>query len=95
MTLALFSLLGGVVLAQRFKILVMVPATALTLVIAAGLGTARDDAAWWTALMAVAAATGLQMGYMFGLVIHRLPVLSQTSHTVPPSSSAATRRGAH
>ena len=94
MILILFSLLAGLVLGQRFRILVLVPALMLALLAGVGSGVARADGIWWTALMAVAAATALQIGYLIGLVIRDIPVIGRASRTAASPSGSA-RYGAH
>jgi hypothetical protein len=96
MTLILFSLLAGLVLGQRFKVLVLVPAIMLALLAGVGSGVARADGIWWTALTAVAAGTALQIGYLIGLVIRHIPVIGRAGRTATSlSGSAPARRGAH
>jgi len=65
--LAVFSLLVGAVLAQRFKIMVLLPATALVLMTAAGTGVLEADTFAWTLLIAAAGSASLQVGYVFGM----------------------------
>ncbi len=67
--LALISLLAGVVLGLRFKVLVVVPASTATLLVAAGIGLGRADSVWTIVLMAAAAVTSLQIGYFGGGII--------------------------
>ena len=43
MTLAIISLMVGMVLGQRFKVLVLMPTIAIALVLANGAGGARTD----------------------------------------------------
>jgi hypothetical protein len=96
MTVILFSLLAGLLLGQRFRVLVLVPAMTLALLAAVGSGVARADGLWWTALMAVAAGAALQIGYLTGLVIRNIPVIGRAGRTATsPSGSAPARRGAH
>jgi hypothetical protein len=57
---------------------------------------ARADGIWWTALMAAAAGTALQIGYLIGLVIRHIPVVGRAGRTATSlSGSAPARRGAH
>jgi hypothetical protein len=96
MTLTILSLLAGLVLGQRFRVLVLLPAIALALLVAVGDGMARADGIWWTALMAAAAVTALQIGYLIGLGIRHIPVLGQTDRRATSlSGSAPARRGVH
>ena len=46
--LAMISLLVGAVLAQRFKIMILIPATGIMLVAAVGAGGAQAHTVWWT-----------------------------------------------
>ena len=96
MTLTVLSLLAGLLMGQRLKAFALVPAMALALVAVIGVGIARADAVWWTTLMAVAAGTGLQIGYLVGLVIRPTPLIGRADRTTTsPSGSAPARRGAH
>jgi hypothetical protein len=72
MLLAIFMLLVGAVLGQRFTVLVVVPATLVTLGVAIGLGIARAQAPGTIALVTVAAVACLQVGYLLGLGIRQL-----------------------
>jgi hypothetical protein len=63
---ALISLMIGVVLARRFKVLILAPAFLLTLALAVGTGLARTDAAWSIVSTALVVIVGLQIGYLFG-----------------------------
>jgi hypothetical protein len=95
MTLTIFSLLAGLVLGQRFRVLVLLPAIALVLGVA-GVGMAHADGIWWTALTAAAAVTALQIGYLIGLVVWQIPVIGRVGRAATPlSGSAPARRGAH
>jgi hypothetical protein len=70
--LVIICLLFGAVLAQRCKLLVMVPAIALVMLVTAIIG-ARGEGTFWhiVASLAVNVAT-LQVGYVAGLVAHYL-----------------------
>ena len=67
--LAMISLLVGAVLAQRFKIMILIPATGIMLVAAVGAGVAQAHTVWWTILMIAAAGASMQVGYIIGLGI--------------------------
>ena len=74
----LISLLVGMVLGQRFKVLILMPAILLTVVIALGAGIARADASWTSALITAAVTiVGLQVGYLLGIATRRLRVLAR------------------
>jgi hypothetical protein len=72
MIVLIVSLLTGLALGQRFKVLVLVPAAvlAITLTIAAGL--VQGEAFWPTTLIALAATVSMQIGYLLGLGIRSL-----------------------
>jgi len=97
MTLALISLLAGMVLGQRFKVLILIPATALALVFATGTGIVRADTVWSIVLMATAAAASLQIGYLVGVAIRHVLVAGRASRLRAASlmDSASARRPAH
>jgi hypothetical protein len=94
MTLTTVSLLLGVVLGQRFTVLILAPAMAIALVLAIGAGMARADTVLWIVLMAAATVISLQFGYLIGTGIRvvtragRLPAISLTG-------SPSTRHPAH
>jgi hypothetical protein len=60
------SLLVGMALGQRFNVLVLVPALALTLVLTIGTGIGHADALGAIVAMVVATITSLQVGYLAG-----------------------------
>jgi hypothetical protein len=97
MTLAMISLLAGMVLGQRFKVLILVPALALALVLAIGSGIARADTIWSIILMGATAGTSLQIGYLAGVGIRHALVAARASRSRATSrtSSAPARRPAH
>jgi len=70
--LATFGLLVGAVLAQRFKIMTLIPVTAMMLVPVAGVGIAQDYTAWWMVSAIAAASASLQAGYVIGLVMRHV-----------------------
>ena len=90
--LAAISLLVGAVLAQRFKVMVLVPATGFMLVAAMGTAFVQAHTAWWTILVAAAGVASLQIGYFIGLgircVLEEAP-LSETPRSFKPSASSA------
>ncbi len=65
-------LLAGMVLGQRFKVLILVPAAAAVIVLAIIAGLAYREASWPIALMAMASAASLQLGYLSGLAIRQV-----------------------
>jgi hypothetical protein len=64
------GLLVGMILGQRFKVLVLVPTMALAFASALAMGTARGEDAFDAFLMGVAIImTALQAGYFVGAVL--------------------------
>jgi hypothetical protein len=72
MTFALISFLAGMVLGQRFKVLILVPACALIATVALADGFVRTEVFWQMALMAIAGLVSLQMGYFIGLGVRHI-----------------------
>jgi hypothetical protein len=66
--LSVVSLLIGALLALRFKIIVLVPATFAVLVIAIGAGVAQASSAWSIVGMIAAASVSMQTGYLLGML---------------------------
>jgi uncharacterized membrane protein len=67
--LSIVSLTAGALLAHRFKIIVLVPATLLVALLAAGAGLAQSRGVWSIVLIIGAASVGLQAGYFTGMLI--------------------------
>jgi hypothetical protein len=88
--LSIVSLWVGALLAQRFRIIVLVPATLTVLVIAIGAGAAQASSAWWIVGMIAAASVSMQLGYFVGMLIQRgLGALSASrSSSLSPTTSA-------
>ena len=97
MTFTMISLLVGMVLGQRFKVLVLMPTVAIALILVIGVGVARADTAWWIVLMVVAAATSLQIGYLMGIGVRHALVAARASRSPAASvtGSRSARRPAH
>jgi len=67
--LSIVSLTAGALLAQRFKFIVLVPATLVVVLLAIGAGLAQAEGVWSTVLMIAAASVGIQTGYFVGMLI--------------------------
>ena len=89
---AAISLLVGAVLGQRFKVLVLVPVSALTVLFAIGAGVVRDNLSWSSAEIAGVAIVGLQVGYLFGLGCRHLLVVARAQRIRASSVSSLTTR---
>jgi hypothetical protein len=85
--LPIVSLAVGALLAQRFKIIVLVPATLLVVIVVIGAGVAQGNTVWLIILKIVLATVSTQAGYLVGMLLqHRLGALlagrsSSLSHT--------------
>jgi hypothetical protein len=91
------SFLVGMVLGQRFKVLILLPAIALALIAVVGGGIARAEQVWSIALIAVGVIVALQIGYLIGTGIRALIVGARASRAYPGSvrAPAIVRRTAH
>ncbi|MGA2999851.1 hypothetical protein [Bradyrhizobium sp.] len=67
--LSTVSLAAGGILAQRFKIFVLAPATIVVVVVTITLGVTQASGVWATILMMAAASVAIQMGYFLGMLI--------------------------
>jgi hypothetical protein len=90
LTLSLVSLLVGAGLGQYYKVLVLIPATALLMVVAIGTGVAQAQTAWSIVLMVAAVATSIQIGYLVGVAVHHVLVANWSHGTSPLTSSTPT-----
>ena len=77
---SMISFLFGAALAQRFNVLVLVPAMAFVMVVSVGAGITHLQVAWEIVKMAAIAAICLQCGYFAGILIrHFLSAGSRSS----------------
>jgi len=76
---AILSLLVGMVLAQRFKVLILVPAISLTLVLMGGAVMVNPTGTSIAALTATVVIVGLQIGYVLGIAIRHLMVVARAN----------------
>jgi hypothetical protein len=97
MTFGLISLLAGMVLGQRFKVLAVVPAMAASSVVAIGFGIAHSEGPGGTVLLAALAVASLQIGYLAGIAIRYALAATRTSglHTASVDGPQPTRHAAH
>lgn len=97
MLAVMLTLLCGMVLGQRFKMLVLAPASCLALILALGTGLARAETLTGIGLLAAALITSLQCGYLLGLGIRHLTVLARARRMRAGSAvdSLPARRSAH
>lgn len=97
MLIAVISLLAGMVLGQRFKVLALLPAIGLLAIVCVGSGMAQGESLSATALTAIAAIVSVQLGYLLGLSIRHLLATMHASRLRATSfaNPLPTRRSAH
>jgi hypothetical protein len=97
MTSLIISSLAGLVLGQRFKVLILLPAICTAVVAATGAGVARGDSRWSIVLLAISVAVALQIGYLVGTGIRSLLAAGRATRHYPGSVAAPAvgRRIAH
>ena len=91
------SLLIGMVLAQRFKVLILFPAFALAFILAVATVIGRSDAAWTAGVIATVLISGLQIGYLFGIGVRHVNLVARASRlrATMPGNSLTPRRPVH
>ena len=67
-SLAISCTLIGAALGLRFKVLILVPATAISLVLIMGIALISANGLAWAIMSAVVGTISLQFGYLGGLV---------------------------
>jgi hypothetical protein len=70
--LAVISVVAGVVLGLRYKVLILVPAVMFAMMFAVIVGIARADGVLSVALMTVALGVAVQIGYLAGIFLRAL-----------------------
>ena len=65
---SIMSFLLGATLAQRFKVVVLLPAMAIVMILAAAAQGGPLQGVWWFVKTAAAAAVCLQSGFFAGMV---------------------------
>jgi hypothetical protein len=92
--IATISVLIGMVLGQRFKVLVLVPLLLLTLFAAVIAACARLEPGWTIAETAGSVIVGLQVGYVLGLSVRQLMVRVRARRLHGASQPSTLSRGA-
>ena len=94
--LSTVSLVAGGLLAQRFRFMVLAPATFVAVVVAMAVGVAQTDSVWRIILTIASASTGMQIGYFLGMLVHHGlgARLAHRSAVVSRAQGAARRRAA-
>jgi len=90
---AAVSLIGGMALAQRFKVLILAPTILLTLLMAIGVWAGRGDAASAVGLTAIVIIADLQIGYVLGIILRHLALVARAGRLRP--MPVANSRGEH
>jgi hypothetical protein len=67
--LAVISVLAGIALGLRYKVVILVPAVILVVIFAMIVGIARGDHFWSMILAMVIVGTTVQLGYLVGIAI--------------------------
>jgi hypothetical protein len=86
---SIISLLLGATLAQRFKVVALVPAMALVMILAAVTEGAPVHGIWWFLKTAAAAAICLQVGFFAGILARHF-LAGASSEASSPLSPAET-----
>ena len=92
MTVEVVSLLVGLLLGWRFRVLALIPAMAIALIFVIAAGGARGDPGWWIVATTAAAVTSLQIGYFAGLWLRHIPTAARSSSSAPRSFARPTAR---
>ena len=69
LALVIVSVVVGIVLGLRYKVLILVPAVMFAVIGVITVGAARADSFWSIVLTTVALVTAVQVGYLVGAVI--------------------------
>jgi hypothetical protein len=96
-TLSIVSFLVGAVLGQHFKVLVLMPTTAILVVLSAATGLTQSHTVWSIVLTVAAAAASIQVGYLIGIGVHHvLPATwsSGSASLTSPTASTSARQSA-
>jgi hypothetical protein len=85
------------VLGQRFRVLALVPAFAVSVLVVIAVGTAHSEGLGRTTLLAALAVASLQIGYLVGVAIRYSLAAARTSglRTASLHTSQPTRHAAH
>jgi len=67
--LAIISVLAGIALGLRFKVLILVPAVILAMIFAIIIGVARADTFWSIVLAMAILGAAVQFGYLAGIML--------------------------
>jgi hypothetical protein len=88
-SLAIGCFLIGMLLGLRFRVLILVPTTMVGMPIVAGIALSSGSSVWWASIVALMAATLLQIGYLCGAATGLLvtAIELRAARRVDPSSA--------
>jgi hypothetical protein len=89
--LSIVSLSAGALLAQRFRIIMLVPATFAVSIIAIGVGVGQASSGWWIVAMIAAASVSMQAGYFVGMLFQHFLGALLASRSSPFSHTPSAR----
>lgn len=90
---SIISLLLGATLAQRFKVVALVPAMAIVMILAAVAEGTPPQGIWWFFKIAAAAAVCLQIGFFAGIIAGHF-LVGDSPEASPQLSPAEPQAGA-
>jgi hypothetical protein len=76
---ALVGLLLGMLLAQRFTVLILIPVMLVSIILLVSIGLGRGEQLWMVAAATTLTVIALQIGYLIGMAVHHLVVLARAS----------------
>lgn len=95
LSITIISFLIGAVLAQHFKVRVLIPAFTIVMVLAVGAGITSVQTGWFIVLLAATAAICLQIGYFFGIGVRHFLAAGLSKRPAPlPSPTTSARHAA-
>ena len=89
--LSIVSLVIGALLAQRFKVMVLVPATPMVVLVAIGAGVVQGNTAWLIILTILAATVSMQAGYFVGMLFQHFLGVFLASRSSPFAHTSSAR----
>lgn len=91
---SIISLLLGATLAQRFKVVALLPAMAGVMLLAMVAEGTPLQGVWWFVRMAAAAAIYLQVGFFIGILARHILVAGPSEESSQPSPNETPTRHA-
>jgi hypothetical protein len=85
---SIISFVFGATLAQRFKVVALVPAMVIVMILAAVVQGAPPQGVWWFVKMAATAAVCLQSGFFAGIVARHFLAAEPSEGSLSPAESS-------